>query len=736
MTNCENTTTKYLKYAVWGCLYLVLITPLLVSSKFIFPFITLKVIYFRIVVEIAIFFYLILALANPYFKPKFNKLIWLIFCFGLIVFLTGLLGVNPYKSFWGTIERGEGFLTIAHLIAYFFILAQVVKTKRDWLNFLSAHVITSFLVCIYAIAQRFGASWAIHSGEDRLSSTLGNAAYLGGYMLGNFWFCLLLFFEKKKYLWKIFFALVGIFQVYILFQTQTRGAMLAFILSLFLFSIIGLFFIKNRSVKITSLIIFALLLFAGSFSFMNHAKPWISERGPIHRLLNISTNSITVESRLLAWDSSWQGWQDRFLFGYGWENYNVAFNKYFHPEIYRDAGSQVWFDRAHNTIFDIAVATGIIGLIIYLTIFFCAFVILFKKIRDQQNIFLSLVLCMFLIAHFLQNIFVFDSIPTYIMLFSAFGIIAYIGNDHQNETKTEIKPINLYAIVFGFVALIIAVFSFNINPAQANQAGLDAMKLFYTGNVVAAVNGFDRAIQMATYQTPELRQKLAESIISHYNTGSNLKTDEDEAITHKAIIEIKNNIQEDPLEARNYLYIMSLYNSLYSKDKEKLMQAINYGKKAKTLSPTRQQIYFELGRAALGLGMIQDGLYYFKKAVDLNPSAIDSYWNLLSAYAITGQNDQAEATLAIITKKGAGESKKDLKRLLNIYASIKSFQKMKEIYEKLIVLDPLNIDYRFKLAAVYKALGDVSTARSTALTIKEIKPEAVVEVDKFLETLE
>ncbi|MFH1890900.1 MAG: O-antigen ligase family protein [Candidatus Kuenenbacteria bacterium] len=735
MNTNENTTIIYLKYAVWSCLYLILLTPLLLSSKFIFPFISLKAFYFRIAVEAAIFLYVMLALANSYYKPKMNSLVWTIFGFGLIIFITGLFGVNPYKSFWGTIERAEGFLTISHLIAYFFILSQMIKTKRDWLNFLSAHIFISLLVGIYAIAQRLGASWTIHAGEDRLSSTLGNAAYLGGYMLGNFWLCLLLFFEKKQCWWKTIFALIGIFEIYILFQTQTRGAMLAFVISLILFSAIGLIFSKHKKTKKISLAIIAILMLISAFIFINRDKPWINEHGPVHRLLNISTKGITAESRILAWSSSWRGWQDRFLFGYGWENYNVAFNKYFEPEIYRDNGSQVWFDRAHNTVFDVAVASGIIGLLAYLSIFGIALYILFKKIKSKQATLTGLALFMFFIGHFLQNIFVFDCMATYIMLFTVLGATAHMANLPSTQHKIEIKNINAYALAIGLIALAATIYSFNVKPAQANRIGLEAMKHFYQKNIPQAAQEFEQAIQMNTYQSPELRQKFAENIISIYGSSANIKTDQDKKTLEQAIAGIKQNINDEPLETRNYLYLMALYNNFYSIDKSKLMQALDYGKQAIRLSPTRQQTYFELGRTYLALGQQDKGIASFEKAVELNPKAIDSYWNLLSAYVITKQMDKAETVYQYMRQKGATDSHNNLEKLSRIYGTIKYYPKLKEIYQKLIESDPQNIDYWMRLAIIHKEMGDYDTARTTALRIKSINPKAGQQVDDFLKTL-
>ena len=146
MSTHTNITTKILKYSLWACLYLTLFTVLLIGSKFIFPFITLKTIFFRILIEVALFLYILLALSNSYYRPKMNKILWLIAAFGLIILVTGIFGLVSYRTLWGTIERGEGFLFISHLLLFCFISSQVFKRKQDWFNFFTASLFVSLLV--------------------------------------------------------------------------------------------------------------------------------------------------------------------------------------------------------------------------------------------------------------------------------------------------------------------------------------------------------------------------------------------------------------------------------------------------------------------------------------------------------------------------------------------------------------------------------------------------------------
>ena len=72
----EKASKIYLNIVKAG-ICLTLFMPLLVSGRFLFPFIFPKIIAFRIIIEIILFFYLLLILAKPVYLPKFSKAGWM-----------------------------------------------------------------------------------------------------------------------------------------------------------------------------------------------------------------------------------------------------------------------------------------------------------------------------------------------------------------------------------------------------------------------------------------------------------------------------------------------------------------------------------------------------------------------------------------------------------------------------------------------------------------------------------
>ena len=129
----SNPHTILLKIIKVG-LYAALFTPLVFWDQVIYPFVFPKVIFFRIIVEIIFFLYIALLVLEPRYSPKATPLALVVFLYIAIALSTSLLGENVYGSFWSTIMRGEGIITLIHLGVFFIVLSSVITQKDEWQN--------------------------------------------------------------------------------------------------------------------------------------------------------------------------------------------------------------------------------------------------------------------------------------------------------------------------------------------------------------------------------------------------------------------------------------------------------------------------------------------------------------------------------------------------------------------------------------------------------------------------
>ena len=127
---------------------------------------------------------------------------------------------------------------------------------------------------------------------------------------------------------------------------------------------------------------------------------------------------ISAQTRLAVWSTAWKGIQERPWLGWGQENTAAVLRTTALP--YLDAP----YDRAHNILLDWGLSAGLIGVKMYLALFACAFYALWKQGGVE-----SAVLASVLVAYFVQNLFAFDTLMSYVVFVS---VLAYSGGKEHD----------------------------------------------------------------------------------------------------------------------------------------------------------------------------------------------------------------------------------------------------------------------------------------------------------------
>ena len=301
-------------FSFWGLkgvLYAALAMPLLVWSGFLFPFITTKIIYFRLLVEIAFGIYLILALQYPEIRPRWNWLTRTVLVYLGVIFVASIFGVDFSHSFWGTVERGEGVVTILHFVLYFMILSNVLRTDKEWYRYLFTAAMMIAFTALYGFAQLqcYGfnplagdsiCSLLLPSQGTRISATIGNAAFFAAFVLFGAFLSLYLTRGASNRFLKVFLWVVVVFEFYIVFETRTRGAVLAAAAGLVIFCLIALFKTKKFKIKALSFGLMGLLLAVGLAIYFNRDAGWIKKSNTLERLASISPSDVTTQGSVMA----------------------------------------------------------------------------------------------------------------------------------------------------------------------------------------------------------------------------------------------------------------------------------------------------------------------------------------------------------------------------------------------------------------------------------------------------
>lgn len=600
---------KHLKTVIHCGLFLIPFIPFLVSSALFFPFITTKAFAWRMIVEIIFAAWILLALLDVNYRPKRSIILYSIFSFLVIIGLADLIGVAPVKSFWSNFERMEGFITLLHLGMFFVVISSVFK-EVDWKKWWNVSLAVSFLMVLYCLLQIIGLR-TINQGGVRVEGTFGNAIYLAVYMLFHIFIALLfLWREWKNVALRWIYGGLIFAQAFVLYYSATRGAILGFLVGLFIIAMLN---IRNqedmlvRKASVATLV--GLLILVSSFWAARNAE-FVRGSPVLSRFSSLSTEELKTQGRYFIWPMALVGVKERPFLGWGQDNFNYVFSKYYNPQMFR---LEPWFDRAHNTFLDWAVAGGIIGLFSYLSLYVALLFLIWNRqttfSHTEKSILTGLVA-----AYFFHNFFVFDHLISYILFFS---FLAYMH--HRNSVKplwrSSIGEIQVRSIVLPAVSILLisSLYFINIKPIIANLFLIKALQSLQTpGEIGTAAQYFKKAYSASRLGRPEVVEQIAAN--SRGILTSNLSLEEKNVFFNFAKDAVLGQVVDLKEDARYEILAGSFLSAFASLD-----EALVHLKRAQNLIPGKQQVYFEIGAAYINKGELLQGLEVFKTAYELAP---------------------------------------------------------------------------------------------------------------------
>ncbi len=748
MYNSLSRTGKIIFWVINCAVWLALFTPLIISSGTLFPFQTGKGMAYRVLVEIAAFFYLLLIILEPKTRPKLNsKLLWSVAVFLIVLVITTIFSVNPYRAFWGDIERMEGFFGIAHGVLLFLVLFGVLRRREDWLWFFRISLAASFFVGFYALSQVYPALqfWGsvFEARPTQPGSTLGNPAFVSTYEIFQVFFALFLLLWEKRNYWKIFAAFFLIFNVVILYMTAIRGAQVGIMAAIFIGVILTPIFVtKSFKAKIASgLVIILMIAFVVGLRLAKNS-PVISKLPLVfQRIAQTEISSGSAKTRLLSLEMSWQALKDRPVFGFGLENFKVGYNKHFNPE--HLSYEQAWFDRAHNKIAEVAVTTGVVGLASYLAVFIFGFlgvVKFIKKSSDKIDRLLGVMVIMLGTAYFVQNLFLFDMPMSYLMFFSFLGFVGFLSSQSgqpEAESKNYLPatysnlgfgPLSL--IVAGALATLFLIFWANWRPYKTAALGRQAMDVTDQAQLLELYN---QAKKYGGFSYSETIRVMEDTLINSQGARSAEWNNVFEFVKN----EVEDFLAKEPTDPRFYIRTGKLYNERAFLEPQYLEDAERSLKAAIALSPTRPDPYYELGVTYLQKQDVNKALESFNYAVDLNPNNSRAHWVLGLAYFSLNMNSEGLSEIDKALQLGYNwDTATDINNLTQIYVSTNRSDKLVELYEKVVANHPEVAQYHVSLAIAYANVGEKEKAKEEAQKAVELDSQYEEGAKEFIKKLD
>jgi len=610
-----------------------LLLPLVFIPVVIFPFVFSKLIFFQVLVGLTFPAYLALAWMEPVYRPKKHVLYFAILAYFVAIGLSVVFASDPYRAWWGNQERMNGLFTLLHFLAWLTMTVGVMKTWEQWKKLLHYQVALSAIMAIVAIMQKMNPNLLMFPAGPRVGGLLDNPIYMAAYQIFNFFFLALLFWRNTSKNWRIAYVLIFCLDIIAFLLAQSRGALVGVTAGLIAFAFFTALFTKNKKLRFG---VFGILLalFAGYGTLYVVREQPIIRESPLYRFVDFQG---AVSTRLIAWDIAWQGFVERPLTGWGFDNFHILFNQKYNPISLRFGSYETWFDRAHNTVMDVLSMTGLFG---FLTFFGVYGAIFYSTIRAYRKKYIDLPIAAILfslpVAYFVQNLFVFDHPAGFSMSYLLFALIIaatkgeFVGEKEAMAQKhKEVGTIN--APWTGYIVLTIVmgllVLRTSINPFMISRLALQSNAVFSVNPAVS----LQLATEASKTWTPYLDEQsflLARNMISLASSGGIQRVPQwqelyalAKKLSEQEIARHPNNTHPRFIYARLAQEMISLIPGEAQVSEQQYQAAIQ-------TSPKRQQLHYGLARLYLMTGNLEPAINIFRNVISFDPDYGEGYWNL------------------------------------------------------------------------------------------------------------
>ncbi len=630
-------------------------TPFFYWRYGVYPYTLAKILFFQAAVEILFFLWLALAIVYPKYRPRFTPLLTAGAAFIAVMFFASLNGVDFWRSFWSTYERGIGLFAFLHLAALGLVVSSLSK-ELPWKKILYGSLIASVVVDVIAYAQLYIPSLLlVEDPGTRPGATFGNPTFMAGYLLLHVFIAIyLLLVSLRKtgtplpYSRIFFIAGAGILNIATVFFAQTRGDILGLIAGIAVILLIFAIqppaevrgFLGKRRTYLASLAI--IVIFTATFLLTLNNPLWKKVPG-LSRFQDISLSSLSTDTsflpRLSALRAGWQGFLEKPFLGWGPENFTVIFDRHYDPRVLELSYRETHADKPHNLFLEYADAGGIV---LFLALFFLFGAAAYEAVKQKDKIWRAVFLAS--IASYLAGqIFFFETIGPLLMIYLFFGATDGIFRERTDElvpagagphvAEGGENKVSAAVIASCIVPAIALAYAVNIQSLIASNEQYNAFQSFLKQDIFMGLRSFRDSVEIWSPYAWNFKRDYAIAVAGQYFNYPGTVADED---VLKAIESMEQVRDEHSADAFNHYALVNLYNEIAAIDqKTYTAKAEAEAKIAFEMSPKRQEIYFYLAKTKTIEKDYAGAFKLLKEALDEDPKVADShfYYGLL-AFAV------------------------------------------------------------------------------------------------------
>ena len=471
-------------------------------------------------------------------------------------------------------------------------------------------------------------------------------------------------------------------------------------------------------------------------------------------------NNLPVEiapSHGLSWNVAWKVLQENFAFGYGPENFSLAFDKYGAGELRNSTLSGVKFFDSTSHVLNIAVHNGLVGLAAFGFVLWLLGWSLFKNISVFRHIEISNenvgvissviagITAMFFYPFNLVLLFIF-----YALL--ALTVLVVWGNQrvtYNIEEQTSLSLVSSLGFIGGLIMALVGLYFMSLNyiadvkytKALSQTKAQEALN--YAVEAINWKGNDDRFYGLSSQLTLNL---LSQELNARAAPDDNQKNNRIQNYLSSAVALAQRATQVAPNEANNWANLGNVYQNLMRlvDGADTLAEAAYL--KASELRPGDPSFHNRIGSMYLvkadllrqlaasegassrqfsqqinaALLKAEDA---FKKAVDLSSNFGLAIYNLGSVYERQGKLNEAIKQLEIIAPFNANQPGLAFELGLLYYRANQKDKALAQL-QRAVVLSPDYANARWFLALIYEERKQLDQA------IKQLERILSIEVNK------
>ncbi|MEK7164623.1 MAG: hypothetical protein AAB779_01620, partial [Patescibacteria group bacterium] len=328
----------------------------------------------------------------------------------------------------------------------------------------------------------------------------------------------------------------------------------------------------------------------------------------------------------------------------------MIFNKNFDPRFYTLVGNETWWDRAHNMALEVLATMGIIGFLSYLSIGLAVLYSLWRLGKsDSEARVEALLWAGFFAAYFIQNLFVFDSTTSYLMLSLALAYIVWRTAPANQAMLLSGGTGKIYFILaVAFIAMTAVAYPTNIKLIKHNRLLLDNLARQFSQSPPVTIAKYREILDLSRFDQREVVIKIGQYLGQRGLSGTMTATDLMSGYNF-FIAAADKAIKANPEDVRlllSYGNAVNVYGELMKKQDAALAsKALQKAEKAlleaAALGRSRQQVFYSLANTYLIAGDSKKGIDILEAAARIHVSTPTTFWLLAFAYQQAKENDKA-----------------------------------------------------------------------------------------------